>query len=359
MHVTLADALGPRFANHGLVVAARAITALYLGLRALAERRGEGEVVVPATVCPSVPLAVLYAGHRPRFCDVDPGTFCMTPATAAAAVGPETRAILLVYLFGKAVDPAPFAALAESSGAMLIEDLAHAPCSSWDGEPLGTHGDFTLYSFNDAKVLRGTAGALLTRDPAWAERIEQLRPTLPAKPPADEARFLGSAFRDFTHGLYHLLREEGLTRATGAVDLLRGPMRALFLHEAPPRLPADALRLLADPRGERERRHGKIRRYREILPAAWEAVGFAAGDLPWRLPVLTPGHAVQAAAIRRLRAAGVLVSNHFFPASHVLGDATPGHAREIGLRALNFWLDEKATPDSIETTARELARLTP
>src|SRR5436190_728411 len=73
--------------------------ALTIALRALAVRQGD-EVVLPSFTFYATAEAALVAGAMPVFCDVDPATFCVTPETVKAALGPRTKAIVPVHLFG-------------------------------------------------------------------------------------------------------------------------------------------------------------------------------------------------------------------------------------------------------------------
>jgi dTDP-4-amino-4,6-dideoxygalactose transaminase len=97
--------------------------ALTIALRALGVGRGD-EVVVPALTFYATAEAVVNAGAVPAFCDVDPQTLTMTAASAEAAIGERTRALLPVHLFG---NPAPMTELRELAigrGLHLLEDAA-------------------------------------------------------------------------------------------------------------------------------------------------------------------------------------------------------------------------------------------
>jgi hypothetical protein len=74
----------------------------------------------------------------------------------------------------------------------------------------------------------------------------------------------------------------------------------------------------------------------------------------WRLPILLDNHQQQVALVEKIRNRGMLISNHYFPTSYLFGDAGPAGAREIGLRAVNFWVDEKAKPEQIPMICEEV-----
>jgi dTDP-4-amino-4,6-dideoxygalactose transaminase len=80
---TLIEELEGMFPGYHGVVTSRGTSALYLALLAIRLSRGPGEVIVPAAVCPSVPLAVIYAGLTPWFCDVELDIYCLSKRTLA------------------------------------------------------------------------------------------------------------------------------------------------------------------------------------------------------------------------------------------------------------------------------------
>ncbi|MBH5337310.1 DegT/DnrJ/EryC1/StrS family aminotransferase [Streptomyces pactum] len=82
------------------------------------------EVIVPSYGTPEAAEAVLLAGARPVFVEIDPGTFCMDPAAAAAAVTPRTAAVIPVRTFGYPLDLVPFEEIGVRYGVRII---AHGP----------------------------------------------------------------------------------------------------------------------------------------------------------------------------------------------------------------------------------------
>jgi dTDP-4-amino-4,6-dideoxygalactose transaminase len=131
---------------------------------------GAGEVLVPANTFFASAAAVLHAGGRVRFADVDPLTMALSPATLDAAVTDRTVGVLLVHIGGLVSPDTP--AIAEwctARGLWLVEDAAHAHGSSLDGRPAGTFGTAAAFSFYPTKVITsGEGGMILTGD----DRIE-------------------------------------------------------------------------------------------------------------------------------------------------------------------------------------------
>lgn len=144
-----------------------------LELAALLLDVGPGdEVVVPAFTFVSTASAFALRGATVVFADVDDRTLGLDPASVAARVTRNTRAIVPVHYAGVACD---LAALARH-GVPLVEDNAHGLFARWHGRSLGSFGLMATQSFHDTKNLAcGEGGALVVNDPALAERAEILR----------------------------------------------------------------------------------------------------------------------------------------------------------------------------------------
>lgn len=150
--------------------------ALSLGLRALGLGPGD-EVALPALTAPPCWHAVLAAGCVPVFVDVDPATCLLDPAAVATSIGPRTRAVMAVHLYGLACDLDALAALCRECSLLLVEDCAQAHGATYRGKKAGTLGDLAAFSFYPTKNLGalGDAGAVACADPAVAERLAMLR----------------------------------------------------------------------------------------------------------------------------------------------------------------------------------------
>jgi dTDP-4-amino-4,6-dideoxygalactose transaminase len=166
----VAGALG---AAHG-VATTSCTTALHLGLHALGVGPGD-EVVVPSLSFIATTNAPRYLGARPVFADVDLETQNVTPETVERALGPRTRAVVVVHQAGMPADLDPIRALCESRGIAVLEDAACAIGSTYRGRPIGGGGLVAL-SFHPRKLLTtGEGGMLLTPDGALAQRLRRLR----------------------------------------------------------------------------------------------------------------------------------------------------------------------------------------
>jgi dTDP-4-amino-4,6-dideoxygalactose transaminase len=158
-------------AAHAIGVA-NGTDAITIALRALGVQPGD-DVVVPSFTFYASAEAIVNAGARPVFCDVDPDTFCVTADTVRAALTPKTTAVLAVHLFGNV---APVREI-EALGVPVVEDAAQAAGSRTpDGRP-GALGSAATFSFFPSKNLGafGDGGAVTTNDAEIAERVRVLR----------------------------------------------------------------------------------------------------------------------------------------------------------------------------------------
>jgi dTDP-4-amino-4,6-dideoxygalactose transaminase len=150
--------------------------ALALSLRALGIGAGDEVITAPVSAAFSA-LAIIMAGAKPVFADVDPLRLTLDPGAAAAAVTPRTAAIMPVHLYGQPADVPAFEALAARHGLALVEDACQAHLATCAGQPVGTRGAAGAFSFYPTKNLAaaGDAGAITTGDAALADRLRRLR----------------------------------------------------------------------------------------------------------------------------------------------------------------------------------------
>jgi dTDP-4-amino-4,6-dideoxygalactose transaminase len=150
--------------------------ALMLILRALGIGPGDEVITTPLSAAYTA-LAVTMAGARPVFADIDPSRLTIDPARVAEAIGPRTRAILPVHLYGQAADMAGIERVAAAHHLPIVEDCCQAHLATAGGRAVGTIGVAGAFSFYPTKNLGafGDGGAVVTNDRALAERIRRLR----------------------------------------------------------------------------------------------------------------------------------------------------------------------------------------
>jgi dTDP-3-amino-3,4,6-trideoxy-alpha-D-glucose transaminase len=152
------------------------LDALRLSLAARGLGPGD-EVIVPGQTFVATWLAVSSLGARPVPADVDPETHLVDPDRVAAAIGPRTRAIVGVDLYGHPYDRDSIGAIAREHGLWVLADAAQAHGARYRGEPLGAFADASAWSFYPGKNLGaiGDAGALTTDDGELAGAVRRLR----------------------------------------------------------------------------------------------------------------------------------------------------------------------------------------
>ena len=150
--------------------------AIELALRALGVGEGD-EVITVANTCVPTVAGIEGSGATPVLVDADPATMTIDPERVAAAVGPRTRAIVPVHLYGRCADMDAILALAAEQGLKVIEDCAQAHGATWRGRPAGTMGDAASFSFYPTKNVGalGDAGAVVTGDAEVAAEAAALR----------------------------------------------------------------------------------------------------------------------------------------------------------------------------------------
>ena len=150
--------------------------AITLLLRAAGVGHGD-EVIVPAMTAAFTAMAVIAAGARPVFADVDPTTLTLDPSACAAAITGRTRALVPVHLYGQAADMNGIRQVAARHGLAIVEDCCQAHLATFEGTPVGTMGIGGAFSFYPTKNLGalGDAGAVITNDAAVADRVRRLR----------------------------------------------------------------------------------------------------------------------------------------------------------------------------------------
>jgi perosamine synthetase len=140
-------------------------------------RLGPGdEVILPTFTIISCAAAVVRAGAVPVVVDCDPHTWNMDVYQVRARIGPRTRAIMPVHLYGLPVDMDPLLQLAREHGLAIIEDAAEMHGQTYKGQPCGSFGDISTFSFYPNKhVTTGEGGMIVTDSDELAERCRSLR----------------------------------------------------------------------------------------------------------------------------------------------------------------------------------------
>jgi dTDP-4-amino-4,6-dideoxygalactose transaminase len=150
--------------------------ALHLALLACGIGRGDEVITVPFTSVATV-AAIESTGGRAVLVDIDPARYTLDPERLASAITPQTRAVIPVHLYGCPADLAPILEIARHNNLFVIEDCAQAHGALYRGKKVSSWGDISAFSFYPTKNLGayGDGGAVVTDNPALAERVRLLR----------------------------------------------------------------------------------------------------------------------------------------------------------------------------------------
>jgi len=344
--------MGPRVADleaqfarqtgspHALAVSS-GTAALHLALLALDCGPGD-EVVLPSLNFVAAANAVTRVGATPVFCDiVGPDDLNLDPADLSAAIGPRTKAVIVLHYAGFSCDLAAVLDVTAERGIAVVEDAAHAPGAMWRGRSLGTIGAVGCFSFFSNKNLPvGEGGAVVTADDELADRLRLLRSHGMTTLTWQRHQGHASAYDVVTAGFNYRIDE--LRAALASVQLGR-------------------LRQTNDARREH------VRRYRELLDGE-DGVSFpfrgeeALRDSSNHLAVaLLPREASRDDVRQQLHRERIQTSVHYPPIHRFTAYAEAGGRRplpqtdELAERILTLPLYPHMTPGDVELVAAVLA----
>ena len=144
------------------------------------------------------------------------------PEAIRRAIGPRTRAVMAVHLYGHPCDMDAITAICDEAGLLLIEDCAEAFGTLWNGRHVGTFGDAATFSFFGNKTITtGEGGMVTTNDPALSEALRAFRSHGIDRTPTDEPWFYDAAELGFNYRLTDIqaaLGSSQLTRLDAFID---------------------------------------------------------------------------------------------------------------------------------------------
>lgn len=335
----------------------RGTTGLYAVFEALAEGQPGGEVLIPEICCESVALAVLYAGLEPVFVDVERETLGMSVEDAARKMGPATLAVVVVHVFGIPARITSILDLARRHGAVVVEDIAQAVGGKVEGATLGTTGDLALLSFDEAKIIGGSGGAVVFNRATdeFVARVAKIRDRLDHRVLPQQVDRLALSLRNLTHAMADLWR----TRAAGPQHMYRSLVGVYEPALVIPRCTIDADELerrLAGLAQQQARRYARYDQYRTGLRRSrWEVVDLPEGAMCWRVALLGADMGAALAAASDLQAREMPASNHYFPLGLLFDGLTAPVAGDLGLRLVNVWVDTAVSDAEVRAAVARLA----
>jgi dTDP-4-amino-4,6-dideoxygalactose transaminase len=171
------DRFEEEVAQHLGVKHAIAVSSCTAGLMLTYQALGlTGDVVVPSFTFMATVSALVWAGLRPVFADVDQRTSNLDPVAAEAAITAKTTALVAIHNLGNPAEVEELQTIADRHGLHLIFDAAHGFGSLYKQRPVGPQGDAQVFSLSPTKLLiAGEGGIVATNDEVTAERIRQGR----------------------------------------------------------------------------------------------------------------------------------------------------------------------------------------
>jgi perosamine synthetase len=161
-------------AKHAVAVNS-ATTGLHVALVA-AGVKPDDEVICPSYTFIATANAIMYAGAKPVFVDIDPRTYNIDPGLIEAAITPRTTAIMPVSQVGLACDLNEVMRIARKHKLKVVEDAAPSLGATIGSERVGSISDFTVFSFDARKILTtGEGGVITTDDEAAANHLRAMR----------------------------------------------------------------------------------------------------------------------------------------------------------------------------------------
>jgi dTDP-4-amino-4,6-dideoxygalactose transaminase len=149
--------------------------ALHAAVLAVGVKQGD-EVILPSFTFVATAEAIVLAGAKPVFADIDPETYNLSLLAVEKAITKKTKAIMPVDLYGFSADMKPLKEIAAKNGLALVEDAAQAHGTTYEGKPAGAFADAACWSLYASKnMTTGEGGVVTTNDDQIAETLRMIR----------------------------------------------------------------------------------------------------------------------------------------------------------------------------------------
>jgi dTDP-4-amino-4,6-dideoxygalactose transaminase len=149
--------------------------ALHSAVMACGVKQGD-EVILPSFTFVATAEAVVLAGGKPVFTDIDPETYNLSPSAVEKSITKKTKAILPVDLYGFSADMKPLREIASKHGLALLEDAAQAHGATYAGKPAGSFADAACWSLYASKnMTSGEGGVITTNSDEIDETLRMIR----------------------------------------------------------------------------------------------------------------------------------------------------------------------------------------
>jgi dTDP-4-amino-4,6-dideoxygalactose transaminase len=192
--------------------------ALHMALLALNIKEGD-EIITPSLTFIADQNVSLMNGAKNILADISSmEDWSVDPVDIEARITPKTKAVMIVHYAGFACDMERITALCKKHGLLLIEDCAHSPGADYKGQPLGTFGDISAFSFFANKnIAVGEGGMVVTRNADLYEKLRLLRSHGMSVPSFDRYKGRAVSYDVQSPGLNYRIHE--ISSALGLVQL--------------------------------------------------------------------------------------------------------------------------------------------
>ena len=149
--------------------------ALHAAILASGIKSGE-EIILPSFTFVATAEAIVMAGAKPVFADIDPQTYTIAPKEVKKAITSKTKAVIPVDLYGLPADITAIRKVTTKEGLRIIEDCAQSHSAKYEGKPAGALADIACWSLYAAKNIgTGEGGVVTTDDDELAEKTRMVR----------------------------------------------------------------------------------------------------------------------------------------------------------------------------------------
>jgi perosamine synthetase len=160
--------------NHAVAVNT-GTAALHSAIMACGVKHGD-EVVLPSFTFVATAEAVVLAGGKPVFVDIDPETYNLSPIAVEKLITKRTKAIMPVDIYGFSADMKPIREIAEKHALAIVEDAAQAHGTTYAGKPAGTFANVACWSLYASKnITTGEGGIATTNEDEMDETLRMIR----------------------------------------------------------------------------------------------------------------------------------------------------------------------------------------
>ena len=133
------------------------------------------EVIVPDVTWVASAAPIVYTGAIPVFCDIDRNNWCIDPESFQRCITNKTKAVMVIDLYGNMTDMDQILPIARENNIIVIEDAAAGLGATYNGNPAGSFGDVSVFSFNATKIaVAGQGGIFATDDKTLYDRAKKL-----------------------------------------------------------------------------------------------------------------------------------------------------------------------------------------